>query len=111
MSGQNITVPPTDVAATNTPARPVAARTKLLLEGPIFATLLRLAAPVIDATQSARPVAQSIQSFSHEAFGSKFAHRLNADSRIRANGFPKLLSQGNELVGFRGTCLPLNADI
>ena len=47
MSGQNITVPPTDVAATNTPARPVAARTKLLLEGPIFATLLRLAAPNI----------------------------------------------------------------
>jgi 4-amino-4-deoxy-L-arabinose transferase-like glycosyltransferase len=31
------------------------------------AALLRLAAPVIDATQSARPVAQSIQSFSHEA--------------------------------------------
>jgi 4-amino-4-deoxy-L-arabinose transferase-like glycosyltransferase len=29
--------------------------------------LLRLAAPMIDATQSARPVAQSIQSFSHEA--------------------------------------------
>src|SRR5260221_150948 len=28
-------------------ARPVAARTKLLLEGPIFATLLRLAAPNI----------------------------------------------------------------
>ena len=31
------------------------------------AALLRLAAPMIDATQSARPVAQSIQSFSHEA--------------------------------------------
>ena len=30
------------------------------------AALLRLAAPMIDATQSARPVAQSIQSFSHE---------------------------------------------
>jgi len=29
------------------PARPVAARTKLLLEGPVFATLLRLAAPNI----------------------------------------------------------------
>ncbi len=28
--------------------------------------LLRLAAPAIDATQSARPIAQSIQSFSHE---------------------------------------------
>jgi len=28
-------------------ARPVSARTKLLLEGPIFATLLRLAAPNI----------------------------------------------------------------
>ena len=27
--------------------RPVAARTKLLLEGPVFATLLRLAAPNI----------------------------------------------------------------
>src|SRR6266404_2147664 len=31
------------------------------------AALLRLAAPMIDATQSARPVAQSIQSFSQEA--------------------------------------------
>ena len=31
------------------------------------AALLRLAAPMIDATQSARPVAQSIQSFSREA--------------------------------------------
>lgn len=31
------------------------------------AALLRLAAPVIDATQSARPIAQSIQAFSHEA--------------------------------------------
>jgi 4-amino-4-deoxy-L-arabinose transferase-like glycosyltransferase len=31
------------------------------------AVLLRLAAPAIDATQSARPVAQTIQSFSHEA--------------------------------------------
>jgi hypothetical protein len=31
------------------------------------ATLLRLASPVIDATQSERPVAQSILSFSHEA--------------------------------------------
>ena len=30
------------------------------------AALLRLAAPMIDAAQSARPVAQSIQSFSHE---------------------------------------------
>jgi putative MATE family efflux protein len=32
-------------AITSLPNRPVAARTKLLLEGPIFATLLRLAAP------------------------------------------------------------------
>ena len=30
------------------------------------AAILRLAAPVIDATQSARPVAESIQAFSHE---------------------------------------------
>ena len=30
------------------------------------AAVLRLAAPVIDATQSARPIAQSIQAFSHE---------------------------------------------
>ena len=28
--------------------------------------VIRLAAPVIDATQSARPIAESIQSFSHE---------------------------------------------
>ena len=32
-------------ASETSPQRPVAARTKLLLEGPIFATLLRLAAP------------------------------------------------------------------
>ena len=31
------------------------------------AALLRLASPAIDATQSARPIAQSIQAFSHEA--------------------------------------------
>ncbi len=30
------------------------------------AAVIRLAAPVIDATQSARPIAQSIQAFSHE---------------------------------------------
>ena len=30
------------------------------------AAILRLAAPVIDATQSARPIAESIQAFSHE---------------------------------------------
>jgi hypothetical protein len=47
MSDQNITIPPTNLAPANPPARPVAARTKLLLEGPIFATLLRLAAPNI----------------------------------------------------------------
>src|ERR1700741_4774021 len=50
MSDQSITVTPTTLAA-STPApssaRPVAARTKLLLEGPVFATLLRLAAPNI----------------------------------------------------------------
>lgn len=34
-------------SAASSPAQPVAARTKLLLEGPIFATLLRLAAPNI----------------------------------------------------------------
>ena len=50
MSDQSITLPPTMLAASaaaNPPVRPVAARTKLLLEGPIFATLLRLAAPNI----------------------------------------------------------------
>ena len=31
------------------------------------AAVIRSAAPVIDATQSARPIAQSIQGFSHEA--------------------------------------------
>jgi len=30
------------------------------------AAVIRLAAPVIDATQSARPIAESIQAFSHE---------------------------------------------
>src|SRR5262245_54887744 len=48
MSDQSITIPPTTLAASSPatpPARPVAARTKLLLEGPILATLLRLAAP------------------------------------------------------------------
>src|ERR1700756_2091460 len=50
MSEQSITIPPTTLAAPSPaipPARPVAARTKLLREGPIFATLLRLAAPNI----------------------------------------------------------------
>src|SRR5713226_10302792 len=50
MSDQNITIPPTTLAASSPatpPARPVAARTKLLLEGPIFTTLLRLAVPNI----------------------------------------------------------------
>src|SRR5580693_5342300 len=50
MSEQSITIPPTTLAAAspaNPPARPVAARTKLLLEEPVFATLLRLAAPNI----------------------------------------------------------------
>ena len=48
MSNQSTTIPPTTSAASSPaipPGRPVAARTKLLLEGPIFATLLRLAAP------------------------------------------------------------------
>src|SRR5579862_9097176 len=50
MSEQSITIPPTTLVAPSPaipPARPVAARTKLLLEGPVFATLLRLAAPNI----------------------------------------------------------------
>src|ERR1700742_1347852 len=47
MSGQNVHISPASVAQEGPPARPVAARTKLLLEGPIFATLLRLAAPNI----------------------------------------------------------------
>ncbi len=50
MSDQSINVPPTTLAAFSPaipPARPVAVRTKLLLEGPIFATLLLLAAPNI----------------------------------------------------------------
>ncbi len=48
MSDQAIAIPPTSLtpsATANPSARPVAARTRLLLEGPIFATLLRLAAP------------------------------------------------------------------
>jgi hypothetical protein len=50
MSVLGITIHPTTLAASTpatSPVRPVAARTKLLLEGPIFATLLRLAAPNI----------------------------------------------------------------
>lgn len=50
MSDQSISIPSTTVAApaaaTASP-RPIAARTRLLLEGPVFATLLRLAAPNI----------------------------------------------------------------
>ena len=50
MSDRSITIPPTTLIASSPaipPARPVAARTKLLLEGPILTTLLRLAAPNI----------------------------------------------------------------
>src|SRR6201997_2701920 len=47
MSDQTISVSPTTLAATAPAPRPAAARTKLLLEGPILATLLRLAAPNI----------------------------------------------------------------
>jgi len=49
MSDQSITISPpvfSPTLATSTPAvRPVAMRTKLMLEGPVLATLLRLAAP------------------------------------------------------------------
>src|SRR5262249_59565726 len=48
MSDLSITLPPTTLAASSPampPPRPVAARTKLLLERPILATLLRVAAP------------------------------------------------------------------
>jgi putative MATE family efflux protein len=50
MSDQSITMPSATLAApapASHAAKPVAGRTKLLLEGPIFATLLRLAAPNI----------------------------------------------------------------
>src|SRR5690349_11948031 len=49
MSDQSISIPPTLAAPAPAipPARPVAARTKLILEGPVFTTLLRLAAPNI----------------------------------------------------------------
>ena len=50
MSDQSLTIPATTLTVTapaTSPARPVAARTKLLLEGPILSTLLRLAAPNI----------------------------------------------------------------
>ena len=50
MDDQSNTIPPTTSAPSASPtpsARPVAARTKLLLEGPVLATLLRLAAPNI----------------------------------------------------------------
>jgi hypothetical protein len=43
MNDQSTTIPsttPTASAPTTSPARPVATRTKLLLEGPIFATLV-----------------------------------------------------------------------
>jgi putative MATE family efflux protein len=45
MSNQIASNPPPSPAAAKVVAPPVAARTKLLLEGPILATLLRLAAP------------------------------------------------------------------
>src|SRR5579872_22955 len=48
MSEQSISIPATAMAApaaASAATRPVAARTKLLLEGPVFTTLLRLAAP------------------------------------------------------------------
>ena len=48
MSEQSISIPQTTLATSASaipPARPAATRTKLLLEGPILATLLRLAAP------------------------------------------------------------------
>src|SRR6202051_763388 len=49
MSGRSIPISPPafspPVASGSAAARPVAARTKLMLEGPIFSTLLRLAAP------------------------------------------------------------------
>src|SRR5689334_9216274 len=50
MSDRSITIPPTTLVASSptiASVRPVAARTRLLLEGPILATLLRLAAPNI----------------------------------------------------------------
>src|SRR5882757_6219543 len=51
MSGQSIAISPSTfpLTVTTSPAaaRPAAARTKLLLEGPILPTLLRLAAPNI----------------------------------------------------------------
>ncbi len=50
MSDQSFAISPTTLAASPPaipPARPVAARTKLILDGPVFATLLRLAAPNI----------------------------------------------------------------
>lgn len=50
MSDQRISIPPVTLAASapaSSSAPGVAARTKLLLEGPIFATLLRVAAPNI----------------------------------------------------------------
>ncbi|HZP77215.1 MAG TPA: MATE family efflux transporter [Pseudolabrys sp.] len=49
MSQQSVAASASTIPSTNTPAaaRPVAARTKLLLEGPILPTLLRLAAPNI----------------------------------------------------------------
>jgi putative MATE family efflux protein len=49
MNDHSIRIPSTIPATSpvTSPAQPVAARTRLLLEGPIFATLLRLAAPNI----------------------------------------------------------------
>ena len=54
MSAQSITLAPSS-AATNPPKPAIAARTKLLLEGPILPTLLRLSAPnVLNLLQRAR---------------------------------------------------------
>jgi putative MATE family efflux protein len=51
MSNRSVAISPpafsSTVTTSRTAARPVAARTKLLLEGPVFSTLLRLSAPNI----------------------------------------------------------------
>lgn len=45
MSDQTVAIPSNTLSAAASSAKPVPARTRLMLEGPVFSTLLRLAAP------------------------------------------------------------------
>ncbi|MGA2424046.1 MAG: glycosyltransferase family 39 protein [Terriglobales bacterium] len=56
------------------------------------AVVIRFAAPVIDATQSARPIAESIQAFSHESVPIAFYHI----SRVQEYGLEFYLNRPAE---------------